>query len=541
MAIVGVPDAQGDEKVAALVVLTDDAPEDAMGVVRSHFNDVAVGLSNHQKLRLVKFWSEELPLVKFWSEELPRTATRKVKRKEVRAELIRLIEVEKGADREDSQVPSGREPAWLYAAIAGLVGQEATDILPHTDLISDLGLSSLQTVELRLLIEERGGVRVDADDMAKCETVEDLASVVRGGKPLVKTHQPEIVRRDDGDYDVPGVISEMGRNVLKAGQKALYERAFDVRLEGEDNIPYNEQCIVVANHSSHIDAGLAKYALWDYAPELSPLAASDYFFDTKEKRGFFEPFTNLIPVDRSQPTERSLREAERAIQQGRVVLVFPEGTRSKDGQLQEFKHGIGYLMRKTRRPVLPLYMRGSHRALPKGAAMPRSRRLTARIGPIIRWEDLGPEIDQMEAPEVYKAVADKLHEAICALRDGTDYPWKQPAPGAEKKKQSGLADVFDELPERFDPNLLDKPITWYFSLGDRADGKWTVRVSKDGANIQPGKPNGGKADCVLKTDPRTFEKIVRERYVPSFAEFAEGKVKTNDPDLLRMFQTVFQL
>ena len=105
----------------------------------------------------------------------------------------------------------------------------------------------------------------------------------------------------------------------------------------------------------------------------------------------------------------------------------------------------------------------------------------------------------------------------------------------------GVAGVFGELQGKYLADTVKGPITWYFSLGDRADGKWTVGVAPGGVlDIQPGRP-AGKADCVLKTDPKTFERIVREKYVPSFAEFADGRVKTNDPDLLRQFQSVFGL
>jgi long-chain acyl-CoA synthetase len=59
--------------------------------------------------------------------------------------------------------------------------------------------------------------------------------------------------------------------------------------------------------------------------------------------------------------------------------------------------------------------------------------------------------------------------------------------------------------------------------------------------VRPGKPDGGQADCVLKTTPEIFSKIVRERYVPSPADFLSGVVKSNDVALLMTFQKVFQL
>ncbi|MFN3200844.1 MAG: AMP-binding protein [Bradymonadia bacterium] len=530
LAIVGIPDRQGDERVACMVVLVDDAEDqsdDPQGEVKRHFQQVNAPLADHQRIRTMRFWPEPLP----------RTATRKVKRKLVQEQLTRLVEMSESSPREDNAVPGGREPEWLYGALAIVTGMEAVDIEPTSHMISDLGLSSLQLVELRILLEERGGIPVNGADLANCETVVDLAELVQGGTPRAVAEAREA---DDADrIEVPGMVSRFGKQLLGRAQEALYDTAFNVRIEGEENIPYNRQVIVIANHNSHLDMGLVKYALADYAPKLSALAASDYFFDNKAKRTYFGQMTNLIPVERGGSLEVSLSAAEEAIAEGRVVLVFPEGTRSKSGQLQQFKHGIGYLALQSGLPVLPLYLRGTHRALPKGSAVPVSRRLKAVIGPIIEPEVFAEALEKENHSEGYAVVAAKLQQAIEALRDGTHYPWD--APAKPKAKGNGLVGVFDELETRFVPGALGKRTTWYFSLGTGGDARWTVQADDAAVVIKPGRPEGGQADCVLKTDPRTFERIVREHYVPGFAEFAEGKVKTNDPDLLRTFQTTFNL
>ena len=78
------------------------------------------------------------------------------------------------------------------------------------------------------------------------------------------------------------------------------------------------------------------------------------------------------------------------------------------------------------------------------------------------------------------------------------------------------------------------------SLGNDDLAKWTVRVDPKACDVRPGKPDG-QADCVLKTSPEIFTKIVREAYVPSPADFVSGLVKSNDVSLLLTFQKVFQL
>lgn len=533
MAIVGIPDPQGDERVAALVVLVDDAPADAQAKVKAHFTKVSTGLGDHQRIRTLRFWHGELP----------RTATRKVKRKEVREELMRLLDISKASRRESNAVPEGREPAWLYASVAGITGYEAVDIAPSTHLYTDLGMSSLQVVELRLLLEERGGKQLDGEAIGNAQTVQDLIDIVEGDNPTLITTRSGLrkkkAKEDDEGMDLPEPVSQAGRQLLRSLHRFAYDRALRVKVTGQENIPYNEQCIIISNHCSHLDLGLVKYALADYAPNISALAASDYFFDTQYKRDFFEPFTNLIPVDRTAAFETSLRFAEQAMGEGKIVLVFPEGTRSMSGQLQEFKHGIGYLQSKSRLSILPLYLRGTHRALPKGSAFPTSRKLKAHIGPMISADFLAQQTEGKNRVETYGTIATLLQQAIEALRDGADYPWVK----VERKKvENPLEALFDELPAKLLPEKLKGSTTWYFSLGKEANGKWTLTANPDGSvSASPGRPTGGKADCVLKTDVKTFMRICTESYIPSPAEFMDGRVKTNDLDLLRHFVTVFGL
>ncbi len=532
LCIVGIPDPQGDERVAALVVLKDDVPKDAQAEVKTHFTKVGQALADHQRVRTMRFWHEKLP----------RTATRKVKRKEVRDELVHLLDISKASRREAGAVPEGREPAWVYASIAGLTGHEAVDVAPTTHLVQDLGIGSLQLVELRVLLEERGGKPIDGDALAEAQTVADVIALCGGadGKGLRKrVEAPE--EEEEGGVEVPEPVGQLGRNVLKGLHRLAYDRLLSVRVKGKEHIPYDQQVIVIANHNSHLDLGLVKYALADYAPNLGALAAQDYFFNTQYKRDFFEPFTNLIPVDRTAPLESSLREAERAMREGRIVLVFPEGTRSTDGQLQEFKHGIGYLQSKSRLPVLPLYLRGTHRAMPKGSAVPTSRKLTAVIGPVIPASLLAERTKGKNRIDTYATIARTLQDAIEALRDGGEYPWNKRASKA-LVAEDPIEALFAELPDKFQPKALKKPTTWYFSLGDKANGKWTLVANADaGVTAKQGRPTGGAADCVLKTDVKTFERICREGYVPSMNEFMDGRVKTNDPELLMQFKAAFGL
>ena len=531
ISIVGIPDPQGDERVAALIVLKEDAPEDAQIEVKAHLSTLNALRPDHQRLRMFRFWPDSLP----------RTATRKVKRSVVRAELIRLLEVGKVARRAEAQV-SAYEPTWLYGALASLSGLEVSTLTPESDLTSDLGLSSLQVVELRMMIEEQLQRSVNGDQVASARLISDLAELAtkadRNDKPDQETSE---VDERPLWRDLPTPVRDVGRRLIDYGRGAAYSALFKIDVKGRSNIPSNQQVIVISNHASHLDIGLIKESLGVYGDDLCVLAAQDYFFDNEYKEAIFGQLTQLVPIDRTAPLERGFRPAEMAISSGHSVLMYPEGTRSMNGELQEFKAGIGYLQQKTGLAILPLYLRGTHKALPKGSALPKvGRTLSVRIGRLIEPEVIDGLCQGKKRHEAYQQITEMCKEAIEALRDHTLYPWEV-TEDDRVKKSDGAAPLFEYLEERFDTARVDQPITWYFSLGDQADSKWTLAVDKASVRFYPGRPQRGQADCVLKTDMRIFERMVREGYIPSFAEFAEGKVKTNNPTHLRAFQSIFSL
>src|SRR5262249_34124055 len=151
------------------------------------------------------------------------------------------------------------------------------------------------------------------------------------------------------------------------------EKVLKASYSGRVNIPAHINFLVAANHSSHLDMGLVKTSLGDAGKELVSLAAADYFFDTKYKRAYFENFTNVVPLERTGSLRKSLRWARQFIEQGYNVLIFPEGTRSISGEMQEFKPMLGYLALNFRTGILPVYLYGTYDALPKGSVLLKGR------------------------------------------------------------------------------------------------------------------------------------------------------------------------
>lgn len=181
-----------------------------------------------------------------------------------------------------------------------------------------------------------------------------------------------------------------------------------VRLEGLENLDPNATYVYAGNHASQFDIfafqGYFPYDFrWMAKKELFRLPA---FGRAMRKIGY-------IPVDRSNSREamRSLDAAAARIAAGKSVLIFPEGTRSADGRLGDFKGGAVLLAIKAGAPVVPLGFNGSHQILPKGKWLPDSGEIVIRFGRPIETRGLKSKDKQKLADDLRLAVADLLDEA----------------------------------------------------------------------------------------------------------------------------------
>jgi 1-acyl-sn-glycerol-3-phosphate acyltransferase len=124
--------------------------------------------------------------------------------------------------------------------------------------------------------------------------------------------------------------------------------------------------IFAANHNSHFDTAVLLAAIpARFRHQLVVAAASDYFFDTTVKSTAVSLVLGAIPIERSKVSRRSAQAALELIEEGWSVLIYPEGGRSPDGWMQEFKGGAAYLSIRTGAPVVPIWLEGTGRLLPK--------------------------------------------------------------------------------------------------------------------------------------------------------------------------------
>ena len=407
LSIVGLPDGKGHERVACLCVPAEKA---AKSEIEEHFAKVSADLPMWKRVKILHFWDADLP----------KTATRKVKRPLVIAELQRLEKATSAAV--SSQEPAGSD-AWLFDLLAELVQKPRGSVTAQTRLAADLGFDSLLVAELTAALEKAGVKAPPESEYAAIVSAGDLSRAL--GRLEEEREPPELPDEADAEIPVPQPVAAAGRAAIDFFQRALYGRVFDIEVKGDANIPRDAPFLVAANHASHLDVGLVKIALGEEGKKLASLAARDYFFDNPWKRAWFGNFTNLVPIERRGGLKESLQTAVRTLEYGYHLLIFPEGTRSPDGRLQEFKPAIAYLSFAAGADILPVYLEGTHDAMPKGsfAPDPRKRReLRVRIGPRLKHEDLVEATRGLSKSAAHKEVTRLVRLAVEALRDGAPPP-----------------------------------------------------------------------------------------------------------------------
>jgi long-chain acyl-CoA synthetase len=417
LAVVGLPGANGLERAAALCVPRElkagETREALRAAIDRHFADVSADLPAWKRLKIRHLWDGELP----------RTATRKVKRPLVVQELLRLEKATRTAELCTTE-PAGSN-GWLFELLEGLAQKPSGSVSEGTRLAADLGFDSLLFAELSAALD-KAGVK-PPEEYAAIQTAGDLSralSVVR--EPATAALPPGAQKaalppETDSELPVPEPLAIAGRAAVSFFQKTLYGAVFDLEVEGAGHIPTNAPFLVAANHASHLDVGLVKTALGKEGKKLASLAARDYFFDNPWKRAWFGNFTNLVPIERRGSLKESLQTAVRTLGYGYHLLIFPEGTRSPDGRLQEFKPAIAYLCFAAEADILPVYLQGTFEAMPKGAFAPdprKNRKLKVHIGPALPHAELKAATQGMSRSAAHREVTRRVREAIAALSRG---------------------------------------------------------------------------------------------------------------------------
>ncbi|MCX7793388.1 MAG: 1-acyl-sn-glycerol-3-phosphate acyltransferase [Thermodesulfovibrionales bacterium] len=180
----------------------------------------------------------------------------------------------------------------------------------------------------------------------------------------------------------------------------FFKLLFRLEVKNKDNIPEVGGVIIAANHTSYLDPPLIGSVL----RRRPTFIARESLFKVPLIGSIIRAYS--IGVKREGPGPSTLKKAVRVLKKGGLLVVFPEGSRSKDGRLMEIKRGVGLMAALTEAQVIPAYIKGAHNVLPVGAVIPRPYKIKIIFGkPIKRRKD---ETDKDYEERVTKEVYSEL-------------------------------------------------------------------------------------------------------------------------------------
>jgi long-chain acyl-CoA synthetase len=260
-------------------------------------------------------------------------------------------------------------------------------LAPETSVQLDLGIDSLGWVDLTLEIGEKAGVELDEQAIERIDTVRDLLREVVSGAGGNAPHLSPFERPEevlDGRQrrwlePLGTARSAMARSMF-ALNRIMMGGPFRLRVEGMENLPDRGPFIIAPNHVSYLDAFAVAAAL-DYS------VLRHTYWAGWTGAAFGNPLTRLVsrlaqvvPIDLGRTGLSSLAFAAAVLRRGQNLVWFAEGERSPTGDLQPFKPGMGMLLSHYPVPVVPVFIRGTYEAMPRGRFLRRLAPVTVTFG-----------------------------------------------------------------------------------------------------------------------------------------------------------------
>ncbi len=375
---------------------------------------------------------QRLQFLHFWPGPLPRKESDEVDRKSIRRQLLEDLTARRTPTAAISTRSSGRKASREEEVLEGLSRLSRIplqEITGDSNLYTDLGFDSLMAIQLLLFLENRFAVSIPDAQAARIQSVAEVLTALASLKQE-QTSAKKFRKTEPLNLALPYLQrSPMSRWLLGLsfrGLRKLYKTYFRLELHNSGNLPQGVPYVLAANHSSHLDTGAIISAVgttWGIreAQRLHVLGASDYFFDTPVKRWLFTTLLNVVPIEREETSLGGFRTVGNILSAGEAVLIFPEGTRSRTGQIQSFRPGLGLIACELRVPIVPAYIEGTFEALPAGKNLPAPGHLKVSFGSPIGIDPYLSSQTQLPRDELYRKITDDVRQAIEQLRNTADY------------------------------------------------------------------------------------------------------------------------
>jgi acyl carrier protein len=420
------PDEPASERLHAIVVPNADLLRERKivnthNLLRFEIEGLSIKLPAHK--RVLSF--------EVWQEDLPRTTTRKLKRFEIermcRERAVPSPAAAEGsAWSEEDQVWASHPAVARALATIQAAAKPGSLVAPDAHLDLDLGLDSMERVELLTSLEHQFATEVPEEVAQKIHTVRELVEAVRPRGDIPGGAVPDKidpwVRLLASDPDDPALQGILRFKPLSSSFAWLVMKTFGLaarllmglRTPGRENIPTEGAFLISPNHESYLDVFLMVAALpFHTLRRLFFVGASEYF--ATPFRRWLAARLNVVPVDPDANLVHAMQAGAYGLRHGKVLVLFPEGERSPDGQIKRFKKGAAILSVQLNVPIVLVAIEGVYDVWPRSRALNwRSLVPGSRARACIRFgTPLSPALVADERPEVRHArLTERLRDVI---------------------------------------------------------------------------------------------------------------------------------
>jgi long-chain acyl-CoA synthetase len=376
--------------------------------------------------------SKRIGSYEIWQEALPRTSTRKLKRFEIEKRVrAKQAEGSSGDAEVGPEKPmSAEDTTWLeqpdVQRALGIMC-EASRIKPHAihpgdNLELDLGLDSMQRVELLAALERELGGNLEESRLSEIYTVRELVDAVRdsgtgvdGGSGRVRfAGWKAVFEEESADPDFlallrPRPIADTLRYVLSQLAQLIARDLCRLRVTGAEKLPAHGPFIICSNHQSYIDPLILSGVFsWQVFRAGFAVGTSEIFGKGLMRR--LAQWLRVVVVDPDANLIPAMRAGASGLRHGRVLVLYPEGERSIDGRPKTFRKGAAILSIHLQVPIVPVAIDGFHEAWPRGKRFQRFAPLRMAFG-----EAIYPPPEEEASEAEYEKLTDELKRRVVAM------------------------------------------------------------------------------------------------------------------------------
>ena len=427
IAVMGMESRPGEDRLHAVVVPNFEALKqrrivNAKEVIRYDIESLSLQLPSTKRIGSYEIWLEALP----------RTTTRKLKRFEIE-KRVRANQAEGRSDDAEvsAEKPLSREDtSWLEQADvqrALKIMREASRlkpefIRPSDNLELDLGLDSMQRVELLVALEQEIGGDLEESRLSEIYTVRELVDAVhesaacsKGGPPQAEFAGWKAIL-EEGPADPqfrallqPQPFKETFWYAVSRLVQIIARDRFHLRVSGLEKLPIHGPFIICSNHQSFLDPIiLASVLPWQVFCDSFAVGTSEIFGG-----GFLKTLARwlrVVVVDPDANLIPAMRAGAYGLRNGGVLLLYPEGERSIDGEPKMFKKGAAILSIHLQVPIVPVAIEGFHEAWPRGKSFQRFAPLRMTFGDTIH-----PPAEAAASEAAYQELSAELKKRVVEI------------------------------------------------------------------------------------------------------------------------------